>query len=154
MTRWRSIGLACLALAIGGGSAAAQSAPPVQWEGRLDAFTGRAWAIHTGVGVTTPLGTYVRFGVVGGIGAGAGGVSGRTDLIARFTFDPFRERRWAPYGVFGVSGRYGEGSGANLVLLAGAEGPIARGWSPAVEAGFGGGVRIGVILRKAFPRRR
>lgn len=136
------------------GAATAQSAPPVLWEARLDAFTGNAWAIHGGLGVTAPLGTYVRFGVVGGIGAGAGGVSGRTDLIARFTFDPFREKRWAPYGVFGLSGRYGEGSGANLILMGGVEGPARRGVAPAIEAGFGGGARVGVVLRQAYPRRR
>lgn len=150
----RRAALTCLVLATGAQAAAAQQAPPVQWEGRLDALTGDSWAVHPGAGVTMPLGTYVRLGVVGGVGAGAGGVSGRTDLIARFTFDPFREKQWAPYGVFGLSGRYGERSDANLVLMAGAEGPPRRGLAPAVEFGFGGGFRVAVVLRQAFAKRR
>ncbi len=131
-----------------------QEAPRLQSEARVDAITGSAWALHAGLGVTAPLGTYVRFGVVGGVGAGADGMSGRTDLIARFTLDPFRERRWAPYGVGGISARYGESSRTYLLVLAGVEGPIWRGVAPAVEAGFGGSFRAGLILRQAFPRRR
>jgi hypothetical protein len=134
--------------------AGAQEAPRFQPEARVDGFTAEPWAMHASVGATAPLGTYVRFGVVGGIGSGAGGVSGRADLIARFTLDPFRERRWAPYAVGGVSSRFGEGSRNALVLLAGLEGPARRGVAPALELGFGGGFRAGLILRRAFPRRR
>ncbi|CAN5677371.1 hypothetical protein BH23GEM1_BH23GEM1_02050 [soil metagenome] len=134
--------------------AAAQAAPPLQSEVRLDAITGSAWAIHAGLGLTAPLGTYVRYGVIGGLGAGADGTSGRTDLIARFTLDPFREKWWAPYGVGGVSVRYGGPSRAYLVLMAGVEGPTMGRVAPAIEAGFGGSFRAGVILRQSFPRRR
>lgn len=143
-----------MALASGPAAAGAQAAPPIQFEGRVDALTGRDWAVHAGLGVTAPLGTYVRFGAVGGIGGGANGLSGRTDLIARFTFDPFREKRWAPYGTGGVSAVYGEDSRVSLLLLAGIEGPARSGVAPAIEFGFGGGFRAGVILRQAFPRRR
>lgn len=126
----------------------------MQSEARLDALAGDARAIHAGLGVTAPLGTYVRFGVIGGIGGGADGVSGRTDLIARFTLDPFRSRRWAPYGVGGVSARYGGESRAYMLLLAGVEGPVARGVTPAIEFGFGGAFRAGIVLRQGFVRRR
>lgn len=146
--------LAALVLVGAPAGAAAQQAPPLQFEIRLDAITGDAWAIHAGLGVTAPLGTYVRFGVAGGLGGGADGMSGRTDLIARFTLDPFREKRWAPYGVGGVSARYGGESRTYLVLMAGFEGPMLGGVAPAIEAGFGGSFRAGVILRQAFPRRR
>lgn len=134
--------------------APAQGTPAYQAEVRLDAFVDER-AIHAGLGVTAPLGTYVRYGVVGGLGGGSLGVSGRTDLIARFTLDPFREKRWAPYGVGGVSVRYGGSSTpANLVLLAGIEGPPMGRVAPAIEAGFGGSFRAGIALRQAFPRRR
>jgi hypothetical protein len=137
------------------GAAGAQAAPRLQPEARLDGMTGAAWAVHAGLGVTAPLGTYVRYGIVGALGGGAFGVSGRTDLIARFTLDPFREKRWAPYGVGGISVRYGGSSTwANLLLLAGIEGPAGRGVAPAIELGFGGGFRVGVTLRRAFARRR
>ncbi|MEX0909508.1 MAG: hypothetical protein WDZ58_07060 [Gemmatimonadaceae bacterium] len=145
---------ALMAAMMAGAHAGAQDAPRLQPEARLDGFMGDSWAMHAGLGATAPLGTYVRFGIVGGLGTGAGGVSGRADLIARFTLDPFRERRWAPYGVGGVSSRFGGGSRNALVLLAGLEGPPRRGVATALELGFGGGFRAGVILRRAFPRRR
>lgn len=148
------VGLAAVTLGGTPIAVAAQAPPPLQMEVRLDALTGSQWAVHAGFGITAPLGTYARYGVVGGLGAGAGGVSGRTDLTARFTLDPFREKRWAPYGVGGVSARYGEPSRAYLVLMAGIEGPAMGRVAPAIEAGFGGGFRAGVILRQAFPRRR
>jgi hypothetical protein len=36
----------------------------------------------------------------------------------------------------------------------GVEGPNAGGLAPAVEIGFGGGARIGVVVRRAIPGRR
>ncbi len=148
------LALAALALLSSASAAAAQAAPPVQFEGRVDALTGGDWAIHAGIGASAPLGTYVRFGAVGGIGGGASGLSGRTDLLARFTLDPFRASRWAPYATGGVSAVYGEDSRTSLLLLLGIEGPARGGLAPAIEFGFGGGFRVGVALRQAFPRRR
>lgn len=133
---------------------ASQEAPRAQLEARIDAFTGEDWAIHAGAGVTMPLGTYVRLGVVGGLGTGADGLSGRADLVARFTLDPFREKRWAPYAVGGVSARFDDSSRQFVVLMAGVEGPVRRGFAPAVEFGFGGAFRFGVALRQGAPRRR
>lgn len=135
-------------------AALAQETPRLQPEVRLDAFVSPPHGAHAGAGVSAPLGTYVRFGLVAGLGADSHGLSGRTDLIARFTLDPFRDKRWAPYGAGGVSVRYGSSTRANLLLLAGVEGPAGRGVAPAVEFGFGGGFRAGLILRRAFPRRR
>lgn len=135
-------------------AAAGQTAPPVQLEGRVDALTGGDWAVHAGIGATAPLGTYVRFGAAAGIGGGASGVSGRTDFLARFTLDPFRASRWAPYVTGGVSAVYGEDSRTSLLLLVGVEGPARGRMAPAIEFGFGGGFRAGLALRQAFPRRR
>lgn len=128
--------------------------PRIQPEARLDAFAGPPPAAHAGGGLSAPLGTYVRFGVLAGLGAGSDGLTGHTDLFARFTLDPFREKSWAPYGVGGISVRYGSSTRANLLLLAGVEGPAGRGFAPAVELGFSGGFRVGLIARRAFPRRR
>lgn len=136
-------------------AAFAQETARVQPELRLDAFAGPPQAVHAGVGISAPLGTYVRVGGLAGVGAGANGLSGHTDLAARFTLDPFRDRNWAPYGVGGVSVLYGgSATRSYLLLLAGVEGPAGRGFAPAVEFGFGGGFRAGLILRRAFPRRR
>lgn len=133
-----------------------------QSEVRLDAFFARTSAVEAGYGFTVPAGLYVRPGIVAGIGAGRHGVEGRTDLIARFSFDPFRQSRWAPYAGGGLSGRYRSeldgGTRAFLLLFFGVEGPLPlgerAGWVPALEVGLGGGGRVGVILRKGINARR
>jgi hypothetical protein len=131
----------------------------IQHEVRADVILSSATVVHAGVGGTVPLGTYVRAGLIAGLGAGRGALDGRTDLIGRFQLDPFRERRWAPYAGGGVSVRYSgdeaENTAGYLLVFIGMEGPLSRGgWSPAVEAGFGGGARIGVALRRGMPGRR
>jgi hypothetical protein len=108
------------------------------------------------------MGLYLRAGLVLGAGVGRHGFDARSDLIARFTFDPFRQTRWAPYGGGGVSGRYNStaegGAKAYLLVFFGVEGPLpvgARsGWVPAFEVGLGGGARLGVVLRRGIRARR
>ena len=133
-----------------------------QSEVRLDAIFARTGGVEAGYGFTVPAGIYVRSGLVAGIGAGRHGAEGRTDLITRFSLDPFRQSRWAPYGGAGLSGRYRSerdgGSHAYLQVFLGLEGPLApgtrEGWVPAFELGLGGGARVGVILRRGVNSRR
>ena len=133
-----------------------------QSEARLDAIFARSGAIEAGYGFTVPMGIYIRSGLVAGIGAGRHGADGRTDLISRFSLDPFRQSRWAPYAGAGLSGRYRTerdgGSRAYLLVFLGLEGPLPlgalAGWVPAVEVGLGGGARVGVILRRGIHARR
>jgi hypothetical protein len=145
-------------------AALSQAAPqqPLQLEGRLDAIIARTAGVEAGLGVSVPSGIYVRSGLVAGIGAGRHGLEGRTDLVSRFSLDPFRQSRWAPYGGAGVSGRYRSkldgGSRAYLLVLVGVEGPLPVGRTsgivPAFEAGLGGGARFAVILRRGINGRR
>lgn len=125
-------------------------------EFRLDAIVARVSAFQAGVGVTLVTGTYVRSGIVGGLGFSRDGLSGRIDGLARFHFDPFRQSRWAPYGGGGISGRFDRRAGARvyLLLLAGIDGPAKGGMTPSFELGLGGGARIGVIFRRATGERR
>jgi hypothetical protein len=135
---------------------------PLQIEGRLDAIVAHTTGFEAGLGLSVPSGIYVRSGVVAGIGAGRHGVEGRTDLVSRFSLDPFRQSRWAPYGGGGISGRYRSsldgGSHAYLLVFLGIEGPLAAanrsGIVPAFELGLGGGARLGVILRQGISARR
>lgn len=132
--------------------------PAIRPELRLD-YLSSPDAIQAGAGAAMRFGTYLR--VAGIVGAGphfsdAGDRFGwRAELVGRFQLDPFRERRWAPYASAGVSVR-GAGSDAQeyLLVLIGVEGPLARGWSPALEAGLGGGARVGLVLRRSGPRYR
>ena len=135
---------------------------PVQAEWRLDGIFARTAGGEVGLGVSLPVGIYVRNGLVGGIGVGEHGVEGRTDLLSRFSLDPFRQSRWSLYGGGGISGRYRtERDGASrayLLVFVGLEGPLplgrTSGWVPAFEAGLGGGARVGVIIRRGINARR
>ena len=134
----------------------------VQTEWRVDGIFARTSGVEAGFGVSIPSGIYVRTGFVGGVGVGRHGAEGRTDLLSRFSLDPFRQSRWALYGAGGISGRYRAkddgGSRAYLLLVIGLEGPLplgeTSGWVPIVEAGLGGGARVGVGLRKGINSRR
>lgn len=144
------------------GVLAAQVQQAFQSELRLDAIFARSSAVQASYGFTVPASLYVRSGLVAGIGVGRHGVEGRTDLIARFSLDPFRQSRWAPYAGAGLSGRYRSeldgGSRAYLLVFVGFEGPLPlgerAGWVPALEVGLGGGGRVGVIMRRGINARR
>jgi hypothetical protein len=133
-----------------------------QSEGRIDAIVARSSGVEAAYGFTVPAGIYVRSGLVLGIGAGRHGVEGRTDFISRFSFDPFRQSRWAPYAGAGLSGRYRSkldgGSRGYLLVFLGVEGPLPlgglAGWVPAFEVGLGGGARVGLIMRRGVNARR
>lgn len=133
-----------------------------QSEVRADGILARTSGMEAGYGISVPAGIYVRTGLVGGAGAGRHGVESRADFIARFSLDPFRQSRWAPYAGAGLSGRFraladGGAKGYLLVFL-GLEGPLqggsVSGWVPAVELGLGGGARVGLILRRGINGRR
>lgn len=138
------------------------TAQPVQHEVRLDALFAQSIAVHAGYGVSVPAGLYVRTGVIVAAGAGRHGLEGRTDLIGRFSFDPLRQSRWGPYGGAGLSARFNSTEDRNakayLLFFLGLEGPLrsgrSRGWVPALEAGLGGGARVGIVIRRGIHSRR
>jgi hypothetical protein len=156
-----TLGLA-LALALPATAAAQINQQQLQVEGRLDAIIARTTGVEAGLGLSVPAGIYMRSGLVVGIGAGRHGLEGRTDLISRFSLDPFRQSNWAPYGGAGISGRYRStldgGSRAYLLVFLGVEGPLPLGRTsgivPAFEVGLGGGARVAVILRRGINARR
>jgi len=151
-------------LAIGAGQAVAQRAasasPRAQPEARADFINARAPAAHLGIGVSVAAGTYVRLALVAAAGQawrdGDGVAAGRVDALARFVADPLRESRWAPYAAGGVSGMYdtAERWRGVLVGVLGVEGPSLGSVVPAIEVGFGGGTRVGAVLRRSLPGRR
>ena len=134
----------------------------LQSEVRVDGIFTRTSAVEAACGVSIPAGIYVRAGLLGGVGAGRHGIESRADFISRFSLDPFRQNRWAPYGGAGLSGRFRSrtdgGTNAYLLVFLGLEGPLPAGqmsgWVPAVELGLGGGARIGLILRRGINGRR
>ena len=135
-----------------------------QPELRADAFSGRPWAAHAGGGIAMRLGYYARLALVAGAGVShdddgsrAGGqagtrTSGRVELLGRFVLDPFREGARGPYAAGGLSQRLEAGlrPRTRLTAVIGIEGRPRGAWAPSFEAGFGGGVRVGLVLRRAL----
>jgi hypothetical protein len=160
--RWRWAFFLSLVVILPYGLSAQVQQQALQTEYRIDALVARTAGVEAGLGLSVPAGLYMRWGVVGGVGAGAHGAEGRTDFVARFSLDPFRQSRWALYAGGGVSGRYRSerdgGSRAYLLLYLGLEGPLplgrTSGFVPAFELGLGGGARFGVIVRRGINARR
>ncbi len=123
---------------------------------RIDAIVAHRTAVHAGAGVSWRTGTYLRSGLEAGIGSSSDGISGRLDLVNRFHLDPFRESRWAPYAGGGLSAQFDDNRESRIYLLVlfGVDGPAKRGLSTSFEAGFGGGGRIGVVIRRTSAERR
>jgi hypothetical protein len=154
-----------LAAAVAGApalSAQQPATPPIAPELRVDVITGHDPAIQVGGGVQIPAGYYARIGLDVAVGtpggrrlaAGLGGLDGRIDLLARFLLDPFRQTAYGLSLGGGASLRAERGERARPLLLVAldVEGRrSARGLVPAVQVGLGGGVRVGVILRRGAP---
>ena len=118
-------------------------------------------AVELGGGVSVPTSFYVRLGALAGAGALRDGdttrATGRIELHLRLPLDPLMERRWAPYLIGGgaLACTAERRCQPLLVLRVGLEGPRSvGGWTPAVEAGVGGGLRVALVLRRATPGAR
>ncbi len=113
-------------------------------------------AAEVGVGFAVPTTLYMRVGALVAGGAVRDGDTtravGRVEGFVRIPFDPLFERRWAPYVTGGgaVSCAAERRCTPLLVLRVGLEGPRqgAGSWTPALEAGVGGGLRLAVLLRR------
>ena len=140
----RQCGAIVFALAIFAATAHGQKLQP---EIRFETLGPRYQGL-LGVALHVPVGRYVRVGF-----GGTGFAVGRTDLIARFSFDPYREMRWALSTGGGLS-YDAELKELFLALHADLEGPRMRGSTPFVSAGLAGGARYAVGIRRAFPNRR
>jgi hypothetical protein len=130
-------------------------------EARVDGFLASEPGGQIGGGVAVDAGTYMRLGVDLGVGfehRSDGALVGvqRLEGVGRFHVDPFRQTSAGAYFGGGMAIRHEAGSHARalLVALIGLEGKPHRGVAAALEAGVGGGVRLGIVLRGARPGRR
>jgi hypothetical protein len=149
------VALAMVALGLLPAGAGAQregdDRPRARWEARVD-YLGAPDASEAGLGVAARASTYLRFAAI--VGADVyDHRTARLDLVGRYLLDPFFEHEWAPYIGGGGSLRFVSGAADDdawrpfLLLALGMEGPLRGGWTPAVEIGLGGGVRVGLVLR-------
>ncbi len=154
-----AVGLACGAAMAGAQGPLPLSQRSASFDLRADLLAAREATVHAGAAVLWPVGRAVRLGLQGG--AGVTDVerpvgeddrvgSGRVELVARFELDPFEERRWGLYGsagggVLAVRGRTGRGI---VHAVVGVERRTGSAFVPALELGLGGGVRVGIALRR------
>ena len=145
----------------------AQDRAPVRPEVRVDATAADVQRLELSAGAAIPIGTYVRVALLAGGGLARDDRSGslayrdrvaaaRADIIARFQLDPFHQSLHGLYSGAGVSylATRGERGRAYVTLLAGLELRDRGHIAPAIELGLGGGVRLGIALRRATARWR
>jgi hypothetical protein len=143
-------------------ASAQQPIDRLQPAGRIDVLASRITAMQGAAEVSIAGGRYTRLALVGGLGGSwkgsSGGLSARVDAVGRFVLDPDFLTRWAPYVGGGIGGRYDRIADsqwrADLIVFVGIEGPNWNGVVPFVEAGYGGGGRLGLGFRKTRPHGR
>lgn len=127
---------------------------------RVDAILARDPSAQVAAGVAVASAYNVRLELDAGVGgvsrAGGWQRAGRLDLLGRWLADPFRQSRWGltAGGGIGVLLEESRAPRPVAVVTLGIEGPGDGMWVPGVEAGLGGGARIGLTLRRAPLRRR
>jgi hypothetical protein len=146
-------GLAVVLMALTPRAARAQDIP-AQPEVRADLLGPAPYGLQMGGGVNLGAGYYQRVELDAAVGARqrAGALVGtqRVDALMRLLLDPFGQRRWGLSLAGGLSLRYEAGDKVRP-YLAGAldfEGPIRHGVRVAYQVGFGGGIRLGVVIRR------
>lgn|GEM_PF-1025301 len=148
----------CIALAPFPLHAQIRRGPLIQPAARVDVLASSIMAVHAGVELSAVAGRYVRVAGIGAIGGsgkdGSTGLSARAEVLGRFMLDPDFTSRWAPYAAGGVGARYdrvADGWRPTLIFAIGMEGPNSNGVVPFLEAGYGGGARFSIGLRKVRP---
>ena len=149
------VATACAALVAPRALRAQQHAVTVP-ELRLDATSARIPRLELSGGAVIPIGIYVRLALTAGAGMtrqdGLYRAAARGDAIARFELDPLKQHSRGAYVGGGLSllGRNGPHVRAYLALVAGLELKQRAGWVPSIEAGLGGGARVGLGVRRAM----
>lgn len=149
------IAAACVAL-VAPRELRAQRHPVTVPELRLDATSARIPRLELSGGAVVPVGIYVRLALTAGGGItkqdGLYQTAGRADAIARFELDPLKQHTRGAYIGGGVSllGRNGPHVRAYLALVAALELKQRAGWAPSIEAGLGGGARVGIGVRRVM----
>jgi hypothetical protein len=150
--------ICALAVALSVFGTSALTAQGVFAEGRLDGFVSSRSSVQAGGGIGFHSGNYVRLLLLA-----AGGTTldssrtaiGRGEVLARFLLDPFAESTYGLYGFGGLGATLLENHiEPRIILGLGIEGPRRGGRAVAAELGLGGGVRLGLAIRSARPRRR
>jgi hypothetical protein len=156
--------IAIVAVAVAGAVAttgqATAHAQGVEPEARVDALIAHRSALQAALGADIPFSPALHLELAAGAGSSFGGGAGsgfsaRGDAVVHFLLDPRHAMRWSPYAGGGVGARYDRGTdgGADwravAILVVGVNAPRWKHAVPFIEAGLGGGFRIGAGVRHA-----
>lgn len=129
-------------------------------EVRLDAILSRRSVLQAALGADIPISPAMHLELAVGAGPSFANRAGsstpfsvRGDAIVRFLIDPQHRMRWSPYAGGGIGARYERTPDgywrAVAIVIAGVNAPKWKHAVPFIEAGLGGGLRIGAGLRRA-----
>ena len=147
--------VALVAIVSAGAMASPARAQGDQPEARIDAFVAHRSALQAAVGADIPFSPELHLELVAGAGPAFGGgpglsFSARGDAVVRFLLDPRHLMRWSPYAGGGIGARYDSSAdwrGVAIVVV-GVNAPRWKHAVPFIEAGLGGGFRIGAGVRR------
>ena len=134
---------------------AQSSFPPLEL--RVDAInvsSASSGTLQGGLGANIPLGYYARLELVGAGGVtrsdGVNRNSARVDALGRFLLDPFNEAPWGLSIGGGMSAMFTQNATTReyLVVVVDVETPHIGSVTPALQLGLGGGLRVGIALRR------
>jgi hypothetical protein len=132
----------------------------IEPEARVDAVIAHRSALQGALGLDIAFAPELHLELAAGAGPAFGGGAGasfgaRGDAVVHFLLDPRHLRRWTPYAGGGVGARY-EGSydrsadwRAVAIVVVGVNAPRWKHAIPFIEAGLGGGFRLGAGVRRA-----
>ena len=125
-------------------------------EARVDAFVAHRSALQAAVGADIPFSPELHLELAVGAGPAFGGgpglgFSARGDAIVHFLLDPRHLIRWSPYAGGGIGARYDSSADwrAVAIIVLGVNAPRWKHAIPFIEAGLGGGFRIGAGVRRS-----
>lgn len=143
--------LAAATLSLVAPAARAQAIVP---EARIDGIIAHRGALQAALGLYIPISSAMRLELAAGAGPSfapnGSNVSARADAVVHFMLDPRHLMRWSPYAGGGVGARYDgrQPWRAVAILVVGVNAPKWRRAVPFLEAGLGGGFRLGAGLRR------
>jgi hypothetical protein len=148
--------IATVALVAMSMAASAAPAQRIEPEVRFDALVAHRSAIQGALGADITFSPELHLELAAGAGPAFGGGAGasfsaRGDAVVHFLVDPRHLLRWSPYAGGGVGARYDRPANWRgvAILLVGVNGPRWKHAIPFIEAGLGGGFRIGAGVRRA-----
>jgi hypothetical protein len=141
-------------------SASSSRAQAIVPEARIDGIIAHRGALQAALGLDMPISSAMRLELAAGVGPSfapnqGSNVSARADAVVHFLLDPRHLMRWSPYAGGGVGARYDGAQPwrAVAILVVGVNAPKWKRAVPFIEAGLGGGFRLGAGLRRADTRK-